>query len=819
MNIYLEQVLIVFGIFCAVVAVVFTVYLFISRRRSSMYKKIIQEDTTEMLSLMQTTESFWNEGSKSIDLEKTEVMTVPLSYTDFVNTADNPTELMSDNIFDSRFKPIEEGVLEGKYVIEKEIGGGGMSRVYLARHKKLGNRWIIKYIESSTSFLAKEEDILKRLNHINLPKIADIFHDETGIYIVETYIEGISLDKALAAGQTISPALAQDFAEQLVMVLGYLHNLKPDPIIHCDLKPSNIIITPDNKLVLIDFGISKIRGQSESAPMAATYRYAAPEQLKRNTPYKYAGLVSLRFGDAGRVYFQGDTDERTDIFSMGAILFEIITGQIPTVNNKPLLKDYVSEDFANVIYKCICVNPDDRYDNIEQVRHDLQSVRVSKVSMLRSLFFRRAVFVGAVFAFVLSFTALAGGTYLIRLENGAVVTVFPEAVTVSMKQSTELVLDKIFEDGRVDELTARDFVWTVRDNGIAEVSGTSLIGLNPGSTEVIGYYKDKRVNIKVNVTENNENLAEVSLRYNKDSYIERWCGDPTVFESINGSLEQTAFATPESITMTENGDIYVSDSGYLRRYDGNKFSHVEVDQDFIYVDVVKAYGNDIYVLSDVYYNDSNEPVYGLYKLNGSSFEPIREFDGLNTNINDFAINDGCLYYAVSIPFASSSSITRYDPDTQSEEVIASYDGEIYGICVGNDKVYMSTYDDYYNNAFILQCDIRGGEVTELAGIKDMRGFIDSVAVQCYAPTTMQFYNDQLYFMDYNVLRKIIFEDGGIQSVTVAGMPSAQFDDTLIDVAQPCSDVTLSEFNKNFVVTSEKIYMTDTYNGYILSITE
>ena len=820
MNIYPEQILIAVGVICAVLAVIFTIYLFVSKQKSKMYKRIIDDDTTEVLSLMQSTESFWNDEQKSIDLEKTELISEPLSYTEFISTMNDPTEVISDNVIDSRFKPIEEGALEGKYIIEKEITGGGMSKVYLARHSKLGNKWIIKYIDGGMSFLANEEHILKRLNHINLPKIVDIFHDKLGIYIVETYIEGVSLDKVLASGQTISPALALDFAEQFVMVLNYLHTLKPHPIIHCDLKPSNIIITPDNKLVLIDFGISKVSGSESNMPMAATYRYAAPEQLRKNVPEKYMGMVSLRFGDAAREFFQTNTDERTDIFSMGAILFEMITGQIPTVNNKAILKEYVSDDFAKVIYKCIQTDPDNRFSSAEEIKKELQGVRVSKVSMVKSLFARRAVFASTLLLTVLSATSFAGGAYLIQLENGATITVYPDAVTVSMKQSTQIVLEKLFEGGQTADLKAEDVVWRSEDGNVATITGDNLVGVNAGKTMIIGSYKDKKIKIKVNVTEKIDGQAEVSLRYNDSGIVEKFCGGSGVLETVDGDLESVHFAMPESMAQTDNGTIYLSDAGVIRKFDGKEFTTLTTDLDYyVKADKVRSNGKDIYILSDVYYDTNDEARYGIYKLNSDKLELIAEFDAVNTNINDIAVDDNYIYYAESIPFASSSSLTRLDLSNNESEVLTGIESEVKGITYGNNIIYMSVGDDFSDFSGIISYNIDSGEISNVAGIKSMKNFVDGEAIQCFSPGQLQFFNDQLYFMDYNVLRKIVTINDKINSVTVAGVPSAEFNETEITEPTPSSEVILTDLNRNFMVSEDGIYMTDMYNGSVLKITE
>jgi len=117
--------------------------------------------------------------------------------------------------------------LEGKYEIIEEIHGGAMSRIFKAKNIKLGNEWIIKYVSNKNAELANEEHILKKLNHINLPQIIDIFRNDDGIFIVERFVEGFSLDKVLNVSRgKIGQNLSLEWAEQLSQVLVYLHNLE-----------------------------------------------------------------------------------------------------------------------------------------------------------------------------------------------------------------------------------------------------------------------------------------------------------------------------------------------------------------------------------------------------------------------------------------------------------------------------------------------------------------------------------------------------------------------------------------------------------------
>ena len=200
-------------------------------------------------------------------------------------------------------------ILEERYYIKELIGQGGMSSVYLAQDYKLDTLWAIKeiYLDTDSGLdLMAEPEILKRLKHPNLPRIVDIIQTSECIYIVEDYIEGTSLERLI----TPEGCKEQDvirWAKQLCDILIYLHNQKPYPIIYRDMKPSNIIIDPKGDAWLVDFGIAREFSveKSNDTIHLGTRGYAAPEQ------------------------YEAQTDERTDIYSLGVTLYHAVTGNSP----------------------------------------------------------------------------------------------------------------------------------------------------------------------------------------------------------------------------------------------------------------------------------------------------------------------------------------------------------------------------------------------------------------------------------------------------------------------------------------------------------
>lgn len=244
------------------------------------------------------------------------------------------------------------------YEVKAIIGKGGMSTVYLAEHKRLHTRWAIKEVRKQQGakfdFLA-ESNILKRLQHPMLPRIVDIFEDPEYVYIVEDYVEGITLGDLLERQKKIEEAQALQWFRELCGVLRYLHTQKPHPIIYRDMKPSNIMLQPDGTLKLIDFGIAREYkpDSAHDTTTLGTMGYAAPEQ----------------FGKA-------QTTARTDIYSLGVTMYHLLTGKSPYelhYSFEPMrqLMPELSRGIEFVIDKCTRPNPADRYPSVDALLEDI----------------------------------------------------------------------------------------------------------------------------------------------------------------------------------------------------------------------------------------------------------------------------------------------------------------------------------------------------------------------------------------------------------------------------------------------------------------
>lgn len=254
-------------------------------------------------------------------------------------------------------------IVDGKYKILNKIGQGGMSVVYLAMNERANKQWAIKEVRKDgvSNFevvkqgLIAETDMLKKLNHPNLPSIIDVIDGEGKFLIVMDYIEGKSLSHVLKhqGAQAQEDVIA--WAKQLCDVLGYLHT-REKPIVYRDMKPANVMLKPDGNVTLIDFGTAR---EFKSASVAdttclGTQGYAAPEQ--------FGGM--------------GQTDARTDIYCLGATMYHLVTGHNPA---EPPYEMYpirqwnpaLSSGLEEIIIRCTQRNPVDRYQSCAELMYAL----------------------------------------------------------------------------------------------------------------------------------------------------------------------------------------------------------------------------------------------------------------------------------------------------------------------------------------------------------------------------------------------------------------------------------------------------------------
>lgn len=291
-------------------------------------------------------------------------------------------------------------LIDGKYKIIAKIGKGGMSTVWLALNTKANKQWAIKEIRHSgkngsdivKQNLMTEIGILKRLEHENLPQIIDIFENNDTYLIIMDYVQGRTL-KAIVDEHGPQPQEdVVDWAIQLCSALDYLHTREP-AIIYRDMKPGNVMLRPDGRIILIDFGTAreyKVE-QDEDTVSLGTKGYAAPEQ--------YGG--------------DGQTDARTDIYNLGATIYHLVTGKNPTkppYEIRPIRQwdPSLSSGLEAIILKCIANNPDERYQSAKELRFALEHYKELETSYIQTKKNKVKLFVTLTSVAILSMVASLG---------------------------------------------------------------------------------------------------------------------------------------------------------------------------------------------------------------------------------------------------------------------------------------------------------------------------------------------------------------------------------------------------------------------------
>ncbi len=211
-------------------------------------------------------------------------------------------------------------IIDNRYEIIRRLGSGGMADVFLARDTHLGREVAIKVLyqryADDNEFVARfrrEAQSAAGLNHPHIVSIYDRGEADGSYYIAMEYLEGRSLKQVISERGPLEPALAIDISEQILQALQFAHE---NNVIHRDIKPHNIIINSRNQVKVTDFGIARAGSaarMTETGSIIGTAQYLSPEQAK--------GLA---------------VEQGSDLYSLGIVLYEMLTGQVPFEGENPV---------------------------------------------------------------------------------------------------------------------------------------------------------------------------------------------------------------------------------------------------------------------------------------------------------------------------------------------------------------------------------------------------------------------------------------------------------------------------------------------------
>ncbi|MGZ4289287.1 MAG: Stk1 family PASTA domain-containing Ser/Thr kinase [Gaiellaceae bacterium] len=272
---------------------------------------------------------------------------------------------VSDSLIDTLF--------DGRYRIQRKLGAGGMADVYLAEDQELGRRVAIKILNGRH---ANDDQFIERfrreaknaaaLNHPNIVSIYDRGEAEDTYYIAMEYLDGRTL-KELIVGRGAAPInVAIEYARQILSALRFAHR---HGIVHRDIKPHNVLVDGEGRVKVTDFGIARAgtSQMTEAGSIVGTAQYLSPEQARG-----------------------GEVDPRSDLYSLGVVLYELLTGKTPFDGETPVeiamkhlsntprppskLRPDVPPELDMVVLRALAKNPDDRYQSADEMEADLERV-------------------------------------------------------------------------------------------------------------------------------------------------------------------------------------------------------------------------------------------------------------------------------------------------------------------------------------------------------------------------------------------------------------------------------------------------------------
>lgn len=257
-------------------------------------------------------------------------------------------------------------LLQNRYRVDRVLGKGGMGHVYVVRDERFANakslrsmkEMIPRFSDLHTNManFEREANVLDSLRHPNIPRVYDSFIEFNRAYLVLEYIDGLDLEQVLERQSGLMPPeTVAGWMIQLCEIVGYLHSQNP-PVIFRDLKPSNVILTPEGRIMLIDFGIAKVFQTDDYQTNVGTQGYAAPEQYERKA------------------------EIRSDIYALGAMMHHLLTKTDPrfqapfSFHERPprAFNPAISLELEAVVVRCLQHDKEKRYQTVHELRQAIE---------------------------------------------------------------------------------------------------------------------------------------------------------------------------------------------------------------------------------------------------------------------------------------------------------------------------------------------------------------------------------------------------------------------------------------------------------------
>jgi serine/threonine protein kinase len=293
-------------------------------------------------------------------------------------TPDDKSDAPTNQTPPSRFIPPEPAELAKQFPqleILELLGQGGMGAVYKARQKQLDRIVALKILppevgetEAFAERFTREARSLAKLNHPHIVTVYDFGHTEEGLYyFVMEYVDGTDLRQVIQSGE-LEPAEALAIVPQICEALQFAHE---EGIVHRDIKPENILIDKKGRIKIADFGLAKLLDKPATAftLTAAGHRmgtphYMAPEQIEH----------------------PGQVDHRADIYSLGVVFYEMLTGELPIGRFAPPSKKvHVDVQLDEVVLRSLEKEPERRYQQASEIKTDVETINAGSHSPVAAI--------------------------------------------------------------------------------------------------------------------------------------------------------------------------------------------------------------------------------------------------------------------------------------------------------------------------------------------------------------------------------------------------------------------------------------------------
>lgn len=684
-----------------------------------------------------------------------------------------------------------EKIIASTYEIIRQIGSGGGGNIYLANHLRLGKKVILKAdkrkIDTKQELLRREVDVLKNLSHPNIPQVYDFFIENNTVYTVMEYIEGESLDKPLKRGEKFSQAQVIKWAKQLLKALSYLHSpIHGDPphgFVHSDIKPANIMRTPFNDICLIDFNIALALGEDNVIGRSAGY--SSPEHYGLDYSEVDDETVKLDTNVTETLVTQTLTlpeypsrssvkkiapDVRSDIYSVGATLYHLLSGIRPAKDAKdviPLTDMEINPQVAQIITKAMNPNPNLRYQAADDMLHDfcvlhendermISLKRQQKISM---------IIIAVCMALGLS-TTFAGLKRMQTVESWLKLSEYSQTslkngdTNKALNQALKALPSRnIFtpqylpqaQKSLTDALNIYDLSDGYKQEQVVKLASNPLCVeiSSDGQTAACIYLKNLVVldtrNAKIIKTLPTQNSALVEVEYlNNDTIVYAGSEGLTAY-SISKDKQLWKGLPATSISVSDNGRVIAGiykENNYAVIYDsktgkkiktvkfGAKKQKVTVNDTFVNPHDNLFELNQDGSLLGVSFADGSLMIYNLQNEN----DGIELFD----NQSGFAHFEGGFYkeyFAFSATNASSSTFAVID--TVNKQQLGGFNsGSYYSVRTDNKGIYVHT-----KNILVKIDPITGKQTPLVTTTKSL----DSFATQ--GKNTVATSSDSIMFFD------------------------------------------------------------------------